>query len=205
MNTSTARRTRLEPSTPPPLAQSSAQRARARWLTSSPERVNAVVATLFSRYRRPVQARLEQLGLNRADAEELCAEVFVVAMRRLPEYEGTSTLSTWLFGIARKVASDHRRSARARCETLVDELPESETFESPEQAVEAKLRAQLVRTGVDALKPKQRAVVLEFSLRERPMEEVARGQRVPLHTAYARLYAGHAALKQLGAEPFFES
>jgi RNA polymerase sigma-70 factor (ECF subfamily) len=177
-------------------AASPAQRARRRWLSASPERVREVVGELFRTHRCFITARLERLGLKSADAEELCAEVFIVAQRKLPEYQGTSSLATWLLGIARKLASDHRRCARARYESLVDELPESESFDSPEEAVEAKLRAQLLRTQIDTLKPAQRAVVLKFSLREQPMEQVAKSERVPLHTAYARLYAAHAALER---------
>jgi RNA polymerase sigma-70 factor (ECF subfamily) len=200
MNTSTAR---LQPasldrktaaSRSSASTASSAQRARRRWLSASPDRVREVTGALFVKYARFITARLRSLGLSPADAEELCAEVFIVAQRKLPGYEGSASLSTWLYGIARKVASDHRRCARSRHETLVGELPEAQSFDSPEDAVEAKLRVQVLRTQIDTLKPAQRSVVLKFSLREQPMEQVARDERVPLHTAYARLYAAHTAL-----------
>src|SRR4051812_897557 len=64
------------------------------------------------------------LGIPEADVEDLCQEVFVVVHRKLPEFEGRSSLKTWLYGIALRVASDHRRRAHVR-----HERPQAEAAE----------------------------------------------------------------------------
>ena len=69
---------------------------------------------LFLRYQRTVLASLVWWGVRPADAEDLCAEVFIVALHRIEAFEGNSSISTWLLGIAKNLASDHRRSARVR-------------------------------------------------------------------------------------------
>ncbi|MER2562727.1 MAG: sigma-70 family RNA polymerase sigma factor [Myxococcaceae bacterium] len=42
---------------------------------------------------------LKRLGVREADLEDVAQEVFVVVHRRLPEFEGRSSIDTWLYGI----------------------------------------------------------------------------------------------------------
>src|SRR6267143_1377628 len=74
---------------------------------------------IFERYSRPVISFLYDLVSNRGLAEELTQETFVRAYRNLPTMREETKLSTWLFGIARKVAREARRS-RARDNDQVD-------------------------------------------------------------------------------------
>lgn len=199
MNASNARRAPAATpaaATPAAAHPSSEQLARRRWVAAStPASRNAVLTRLYLAHAAAVRGHLQRQGLSPADAEELCAEVFVVALRRLPTYQGASTISTWLLGIARKLASDLRRSARCRSEVLTDVLPQQRLDEGPLHALEERRAALGVHQALAQLKPAQREVVRRFALEEAPMEAVARQQRVPLQTAYARLYAGQAALK----------
>jgi RNA polymerase sigma-70 factor (ECF subfamily) len=193
MNTSPAKLKVLSSSSPVP---SPAERARSRWLTASPRRVRDVTAALYAEHRGQIVSRLKGLGLSPEDADELCTEVFVVAMRKLPSFQGQSSLSTWLHGIARKLASDHRRSARNRHESVVDTMPESESLDSPELELDERRETIALHEQIAALKPTQRNVVKAFVLQEQPMDEVARKEGVPLQTAYARLYAAYASLEK---------
>lgn len=156
-----------------------------------------LVARLFEKHHLAVQAYARHLGAQEADAEDVCSIVFEVAFRRLDSFRGASSPRTWLFGIARRVLSDRRRSGAARYEDLLDVLPERPTGATPEDtALETEVQEQVVTT-VRALPSSQRQVVQEFMLEERPMAEVAARAQVPLQTAYARLYA---AQRRLGTE-----
>ena len=184
---------------PPPVASprpSSAQTARRRWFaTSSQPRLNEIVGQLFLTHRRSVRATLLMQGVSSGDVDDVCTEVFVVALRRLPSFQGASSISTWLLGIARKLASDHRRSARVRTEVLVDRVPEQFHDGGPEQHLAQQERVRAVRQAVDGLRSGPRAVVSRYSLDEESMNSVAKEQRVPAQTAYARLYSAHASLR----------
>src|SRR5512139_2423593 len=59
---------------------------------------------------------LFRLGMAKADLPDAVQEVFLVAFRKLPEFEGRSKPSTWLVGICYRVASDRRRLAHMRHE-----------------------------------------------------------------------------------------
>jgi RNA polymerase sigma-70 factor (ECF subfamily) len=180
---------------PAPLrAQASARTlAHRRWFASNPQ----LLTKLYVAHRARVQSLLVRSGVAAGEVEDLCADVFVIAMRRLHTFEGASSPSTWLCGIARKVAADHRRSARVRREVTCDETPDAPVFDGPFEQVAHQEQAQQVRAAVQSLKPGPRAVVQQFVLNERPMDQVARSQRVPLQTAYARLYAGQNALRKV--------
>ncbi|MBL8956172.1 MAG: RNA polymerase sigma factor [Myxococcaceae bacterium] len=194
MNTSSAAKLRTGLTAPKPLpVLSPRERAQQRWLSA--ERIRSLTGQLYAKHKGAVTARLMALGLNAADAEEVCTETFVVAMRKLPTFEGTSTLSCWLHGIARKLAADHRRTARARHEQLVDEVPDQLGWWSVHHQAEENERARAVRDQVAVLKPGQRDVVQKFCLEEQPMTDYVRQAGLPLHTAYARLYAAQGVLR----------
>jgi RNA polymerase sigma-70 factor (ECF subfamily) len=57
-----------------------------------------------------------------ADAEDLAQETYLRAVRALPQFAGRSSVRTWLFSIARRVAADHVRQStrRPRLATLPD-------------------------------------------------------------------------------------
>jgi RNA polymerase sigma-70 factor (ECF subfamily) len=57
-----------------------------------------------------------------AEVEDLAQETYLRAVRALPGFAGRSSVRTWLFAIARRVAADHVRSAvrRPRTTALAD-------------------------------------------------------------------------------------
>lgn len=50
---------------------------------------------------------------TREDADEVCQEVFLAAIRNLKSFQGESQLQTWLFRIAANKARDYRDKQRA--------------------------------------------------------------------------------------------
>src|SRR5690606_24645884 len=59
-------------------------------------------------------ACLRRLGVPPAAQEDALQELFLVVHRRLPEFAGRSSLKTWIFGVARRVAARHRRTEARR-------------------------------------------------------------------------------------------
>jgi len=156
-----------------------------------------LVARLYAEHQAAVVAFAMHLGTQQADAEDVCSAVFEVALRRLDTFRHESTPRTWLFGIARRVLSDRRRSASARREVASESLPDQETEVTPESEFVANEERAHVVNCVQALPAPQRQVVVDFVLSERSMGETARRARVPVQTAYARFYAGRRQLATL--------
>jgi RNA polymerase sigma-70 factor, ECF subfamily len=67
---------------------------------------------IFERWSRPVAGFILCMVNRRDAAEELAQETFVRAYRQLGSLRDESKLSTWLFGIARRVALEHLRARR---------------------------------------------------------------------------------------------
>ena len=55
---------------------------------------------------------LRRLGVREEDANDAAQEVFIVVHRKLGEFSGRSKLTTWLYGICFRVASERRRARR---------------------------------------------------------------------------------------------
>jgi RNA polymerase sigma-70 factor (ECF subfamily) len=173
---------------------SAEQVARRQWFTNDDVR-NDVIGHHYRVYRPKVEAYLLRVGVLQSDVEDACNEVFVVVLKKLSTYQGASSLSTWVFGIARKIAADYRSSARHRHEVLVAELPERSTSRHACHVLEDAERTTAVRRAVAGLKKNQRAVVTRHVFEETPINSVARQQGEHLQTVYSRLYAAHVSLR----------
>ncbi len=56
---------------------------------------------LYEQYKKDVYYYLYHLSQNTTATEDLTAEVFLSAIKSLPNFRGDSDIKTWLFGIAR--------------------------------------------------------------------------------------------------------
>ncbi|HEU0033141.1 MAG TPA: RNA polymerase sigma factor [Kofleriaceae bacterium] len=140
---------------------------------------------------------LRTLGLRDAQLEDAVQDVFVVVHRRLPEWEGRAALTTWLFAIARRVASSHRRKLDTkRTEPLADEpAGGADTFAEMSRAQ----AAATVMAILDQMDETKRTVFALVELEQLSVPEVARMLDINLNTAYSRLrlarHAFEAAVK----------
>ena len=76
---------------------------------------NAVDEACFDAYQRELDyilRTLQRLGAPSADLEDLAHEVFLVLRGTWSEYESSRPLRPYLFGIAFRVVSSHRRRPR---------------------------------------------------------------------------------------------
>ena len=66
---------------------------------------------IYAEHVAMVWRALRRLGVPETSIEDAVQDVFLVAHRRAGEFEGRSSVKTWLYGIALRVAKDHRRAA----------------------------------------------------------------------------------------------
>lgn len=147
------------------------------------------VREVFEEHSHRVARTLRYLGVAQADLPDAVQDVFMVVHRKLPEFQGHSSLTTWLFGIATRVAAAHTRRVHHQREELMGELPErSVEAEQPAAVERDQTRERLLRL-LDGLDEAKRTVFVLFEIEERSMAEVAEIVGCPLRTAYARLEA----------------
>ena len=151
---------------------------------------NPGFSEVYARYFRAMWRALRRLGVEPSGLDDAVQDVFVVVHRRLPEFDGRS-LRGWLYAIAVRVASDHRRSASHRraeplAETLVDPAPD------PAQASELSASVRLLHALLAELDDKKRAAFVLGELEELSAPEIAEALGENLNTIYSRLRAARA-------------
>lgn len=141
-------------------------------------------------YSAMVQGALRQLGVTERQVDDASQEVFLVLARRFAEYDAERSLASWLWGIARGVASTHRRSARRRrrLEASVSVEPPVAPPSLDDVLARGQARAML-RTFLDSLDEDKCAVFVLAELEGCSGPEIAARLDVNLNTVYARLRA----------------
>ncbi len=131
---------------------------------------------------------LRRLGAPDREREDLAHDVFMVVHRRLHTFDPSRALKPWLFGIAFRVMSDHRRRARVQREVL-DEAPDQRPHAAPsaEAALIADDRRRLVLAALAELPLERRAVFVLYELDDAPMREIADNLDLPVNTCYSHL------------------
>lgn len=138
---------------------------------------------------------LRCLGVPAADLDDVCQEVFVVAHRKLPEFEGRSRESTWLYAICARTWSDYRRRAYRRREQPTDALPEQRVEPGQEASVEHRRAIAELARVLDDLDEDKRVVFVLYEVEQLEMKDVVAIVGCPLQTGYTRLHAARDAVK----------
>jgi RNA polymerase sigma-70 factor, ECF subfamily len=137
---------------------------------------------------------LRRLGVPHSDIEDVVHEVFLVMYRRWDDYDRMRPLRPWLFGIAFRVASTHRRKTTR--EVLSNAYDAEDLGTRPDDAAAAGETRSLLLKALGQVPLERRAVLVMHDVDEMPMREIAIELDLPLFTAYSRL---RKARKELDA------
>lgn len=159
--------------------------------TATPED-QALLRELYDAHVRDVWFTLRRLGVPTRDLEDASHEVFLVAFRRLPDYDRDRPGKPWLCGIAWRVAAAWRRRASARLVHLGIEREVALDAPGAEEQLVAQDAARLVHDALAGLPEAQRDVFVLHELDGLSMPEIAELTAVPLNTLYSRLRLGRA-------------
>lgn len=149
-------------------------------------------ARVFREHAAYVWRVLRRLGVEERDVEDVCQEVFVVVHRRLPEFEGRSSVRTWVYGVCVRTASDYRRRAGHKREVVTDSPPEQVSADDPHGALAGRQARQKLDAILAELDEEKRAVFVLYEIEQATMADVAEAVGCPLQTAYSRLHAARA-------------
>jgi RNA polymerase sigma-70 factor, ECF subfamily len=143
---------------------------------------------LFEEHSGFVWRVLRRHGVPERELEDACQEVFLVVHRRIPEFEGRSSLRTWIYGIAVRVGLGLRRKAFMRRELLVTG-PEDVTSSFDVVDMYARYEAQLwLKNALAELPRAKREAFVLYELEEMTIAETATALGIPENTALYRLY-----------------
>jgi RNA polymerase sigma-70 factor (ECF subfamily) len=152
------------------------------------------VEALWRQYFRYAWRALRALGVPDASLDDAVQDVFVVVHRRLGDFEGRSTVRTWLFGIVARVAADHRRRAQRdrRAESIDESLADPRRADPFDRTASAEA-ARLMMKLLDNLDEDKREVFVLAEIEQMTAPEIAEALGLKVNTVYSR---GRAAREQ---------
>ncbi len=136
---------------------------------------------------------LRRLGVRESDLMDLTQKVFLTAFVKLPGFEGRGALTSWLFGICQRVASDYRRSAPIRREVSLEDAHLDRLQHEDVPTSDAARTAEAV---LAKLPEEQRLVFVLFEIEELSGDEIAALLELPVGTVRSRLRLAREAFQR---------
>ena len=146
---------------------------------------------VYEAWFEPCLRWLRALGIPDADLEDVGQEVFVVVRRKLDAFDGDK-LPAWLYRIATRTASDHRRRAWFRrlwtrgSRVDLDGVPSG--VAGPSELYERREAERLLDRVLAKMSEKRRAAFALFEIEGYSGEEIATLLDVPVATVWTRLH-----------------
>lgn len=165
--------------------------ARARrapiWYDIPRVRSEETFEAVYARHAGFVWRVLRGMGVSDSLVEDAVQDVFLVVLRRLPEFDGRHSVKTWLYEIAYRVACDYRRKSKRALknqplnEQLKDRSP------GPSESTERLRALRLVEELLDRMDDDKRAMLVLADIEQMTAPEIAELTSTKLNTVYTRL------------------
>jgi RNA polymerase sigma-70 factor, ECF subfamily len=164
-----------------------------------PREVEARLADTYRESYGFVWRSLRRLGVPEHGVDDAVHDVFVVAARRLHEFEGRAAITSWLFAVAVRIAQHHRRAIarHARRRTAL-----AQTVQTPAPAKDAYARrdaAHTLHALLEELDDEHRHVFILMELEQMTGREVAQMLGLKVPTVHSRLRAARDGLRRAAA------
>lgn len=156
--------------------------------------LSAEFEALYHAHFEFVWRTLRRFGVPSGALDDATQDVFVIAHRRFGAWEGRASARAWLFGVAKRVASRHRRG-RERHERKIAALPPPAGDRSLDEHVAERDRIARIGRAIDALTPERREVFVLADLEGLSAPEIAEALHIKLNTVYSRLRRARADLE----------
>ncbi|MCP4900446.1 MAG: RNA polymerase sigma factor [bacterium] len=147
-------------------------------------------------FSEPLRRYLQRLVGNRATADDLLQDTLLKIARALPGFEGRSSVKTWAFTIATRVATDHFRRPQNRAQMVdIDETSPVDDAETEQKLVIDEM-SSCVREVIDSLPEDYRTAVVLHDLEGQTAAKVAEIVGCSVATAKIRIHRGRRRLQQ---------
>jgi RNA polymerase sigma-70 factor (ECF subfamily) len=153
---------------------------------------------LLGRYVGRLRRTIYAMVLNASDADDLTQEVFLRAIRGLPQFSGQSRFSTWLHRVALNTTRRflRRRAGSPVVPAAVLPDPAGPASDQPErEAMQAEMNQQIT-AALAELSPPLRAAVALTVLEGISAQEAARIEDCSRATMYWRVHRARKILTQ---------
>ena len=136
---------------------------------------------------------------NEEDAKDVVQEAYLRAYKGLRRFRGDAAFSTWLYRITANCASTQlTRRSRHRHDELDDEfeMTDQQPENNPEARADASVLREQLRTALEDLPPRLRAVVVLRDVYDLPHEAIAAELGISEAAAKVRLHRARRRLRE---------
>lgn len=146
----------------------------------------------------PLRRYLGRLVGDRATADDLLQETLLKIARALPGFEGRSSVKTWAFTIATRVATDHFRRPHSRARMVeIDETGSLPVLDAEfDQRLVIDEMNSCVRRVIESLPEDYRTALVLHDLEGQTAAQVADIAGCSIATAKIRIHRARRRLKQ---------
>jgi len=163
----------------------------------------------LERLLRRHQAKVYRFGMRMCraeeDAKDVLQETLIAAARTLPEFRGASSLSTWLYTIARSFCIKQRRRSKFAPETLESldvgeparlavQLPD--LARGPDEALHGRRLEAVLEEAIGRLEPKYREVLVLRDVEGLSAAEVAEVLGLSVEAVKSRLHRARVVVRE---------
>ncbi len=160
---------------------------------------------LYRRHGEKVSRWVKRLW-GQHDAEDVMHEVFMVVQRRLPQFRGDSSLTTWLYSITVRVVISRRRKERLRKLLFARAVPELQMERAPtDSPLGSALQGQaasIVYTVLDDLSERDRTLLIMFELEGSPIDQIMGVFSITENNAWVSLHRARARFRRAYSKRF---
>lgn len=147
-----------------------------------------------------------RLGVDDASVDDVVQQVFLVVHRRLAEYEGRSSIKTWLFAILLFAVREHKRTLRRKSPhrdgvaTDPDTLIDTRADNNPEVALERAEASRMIDDLLEALEGDKRVVFVMAELEQMTALEISEATGLEPKAVYSRLRAARTDFERAASQ-----
>ncbi|MBN2573966.1 MAG: sigma-70 family RNA polymerase sigma factor [Deltaproteobacteria bacterium] len=171
----------------------------------------AALSELLARHQQRVFGFGVKMCGDPEDAKDVAQETLLTMARTVRDFRGQSSLSTWLYTVARSFCIKKRRRSKgapAQHEPLDKAAHERQAapWPTPEQMLLGREARETVTAALDALEPEAREVVILRDIEGLSAADVAEVTGISVAAVKSRLHRARAALRErllaaVGGEP----
>ena len=167
----------------------------------NPEEVNELFASCLPRLRKAAQ----KMFRNPQDSEDALQEALLLAFRKLHQFEGRSSFSTWVHSIVRNTSRVYYRRAKAHPTISTDQEQRGEDGSAeeiafvdqrptPEESYARRERSEIFQKAADKLPDKYHAAVCLFYAKGLGEEATAKALGITVSALKAQLHRSRILL-----------
>ena len=157
-------------------------------------------AALAGLYEKQVYHQALRLLNHPEDAADVTQEVFLKVWQGLPNFQGDSAFSTWLYRLTDNAAIDLlRKEKKRRGDVPLEEMPPDGSFTldpspSPHELLESKELQRALEQGLDALSEEHRRVLVLREVSGLSYQQIAEVLELDIGTVKSRIFRARMSL-----------